>query len=170
MNLPQLFQMQKVLDERIVKEHELEGKALLQSKVLALRVEIGELANEWRGFKFWSTDQEANRYVYGGLDEIISRPLLEEYVDCLHFILSIGLGLCVDLTLETLKIEPFFYNNIIEQFNRLFILEWDSRFGYEAGLGLFVALGEMLGFTWEEIEEAYLKKNKINHKRQSEGY
>lgn len=170
MNLSQLFQMQKVLDERIVKEHELEGQALLQNKVLALRVEIGELANEWRGFKFWSANQEANRYVYGGLDEIISRPLLEEYIDCLHFILSIGLELGVDKSLETLDIKPFFCDKIAEQFNKLFILEWNFKFDYEFGLDLFIALGEMLGFTWGEIAAAYLEKNKVNHQRQDAGY
>ncbi|TCK01363.1 UNVERIFIED_ORG: dUTPase-like protein [Anoxybacillus amylolyticus] len=34
----------------------------------------------------------------------------------------------------------------------------------------FIALGEMLGFTWEEIEEAYLRKNAVNHERQNSGY
>lgn len=51
-NLSRLFQMQKVLDARIGKEHGLEGKDLLPKKILALQVELGELANKWRGFKF----------------------------------------------------------------------------------------------------------------------
>lgn len=159
MNLSQLFQMQKVLDERIVKEHELEGQALLQNKVLALRVEIGELANETRCFKYWSKKSASERKI-----------ILEEYVDGLHFILSIGLELGVDKSLETLDIKPFFCDKIAEQFNKLFILEWNFKFDYEFGLDLFIALGEMLGFTWGEIEAAYLKKNKINHKRQDENY
>lgn len=29
---------------------------------------------------------------------------------------------------------------------------------------------QRLGFTWEQIEQGYLNKNKINHQRQSEGY
>jgi dimeric dUTPase (all-alpha-NTP-PPase superfamily) len=34
----------------------------------------------------------------------------------------------------------------------------------------FFGLGEMLGFTWDEIEQAYFAKNKINHVRQETGY
>ncbi|WP_199427089.1 dUTP diphosphatase, partial [Thermaerobacillus caldiproteolyticus] len=26
------------------------------------------------------------------------------------------------------------------------------------------------GFTWEQIEEAYMKKNAVNHQRQESGY
>ncbi|PFR79191.1 dUTPase, partial [Bacillus cereus] len=44
MNLTKIFGMQKVLDTRIVKEHGLEGKNLFYNMILALQVEIGELA------------------------------------------------------------------------------------------------------------------------------
>lgn len=30
--------------------------------------------------------------------------------------------------------------------------------------------GEMLGYTWNEVEEAYMQKNAINHQRQDGGY
>jgi dimeric dUTPase (all-alpha-NTP-PPase superfamily) len=33
-----------------------------------------------------------------------------------------------------------------------------------------LSLGEFLGFTGEEIEQAYFAKNKINHVRQETGY
>lgn len=159
MNLPQLFQMQKVLDERIVQEHGIEGKVLLLEKVVALRVELAELANETRCFKYWSDKPAAEREV-----------ILEEYVDGLHFILSIGLELGVEKSLGNLKVEPYFYDKITEQFNKLFMLEWNFKFDYEFGLDLFIALGEMLGFNWREIEQAYLEKNKVNHQRQDDGY
>lgn len=58
MNLIKLFEMQKVLDDRIVREKRLEGRDTLPEKILALQVELGECANEWRGFKFWSEDRE----------------------------------------------------------------------------------------------------------------
>jgi len=87
MTLTELFQIQKKLDERIIKEHGLEGRDLLDKKILSLQVEIGELCQNWRGFKFWSKDQEprtkAERPVF---DESIGEhvfvkvnPLLEEY-------------------------------------------------------------------------------------------
>jgi dimeric dUTPase (all-alpha-NTP-PPase superfamily) len=45
-----------------------------------------------------------------------------------------------------------------------------SKFDYEFLLLRFIHLGEMLGFTWEEVEEAYLRKNAVNHQRQNSGY
>src|SRR5690625_2283374 len=59
MNLEELFKIQAELDKRIVEKHGLQNEDLLDKKILALQVELGELANEWRGFKFWSEDQKA---------------------------------------------------------------------------------------------------------------
>lgn len=64
MNLYKLFKIQAKLDEKIVKEKGLEGQDLLDKKILALQVELGELANEWRGFKFWSNDQKPRTVKY----------------------------------------------------------------------------------------------------------
>jgi len=36
--------------------------------------------------------------------------------------------------------------------------------------GYFIGLGEMLGFSWKQVEDAYYAKNKINHERQDAGY
>ena len=41
---------------------------------------------------------------------------------------------------------------------------------YADVMHFFLSIGNALGFTPEEIEEAYLKKNKINYQRQKEGY
>src|SRR5690625_2546043 len=111
MNLSKLFKIQKQLDERIVKEKGLEGQDLLDKKILALQVELGELAQNWRGFKYWSNDQDPRikdykqmrcKWCNGSGDDGTGvcpdcrssgdvykeyNPLLEEYVDCLHFIL-----------------------------------------------------------------------------------
>src|SRR5690625_143976 len=101
MNLTKLFKTQAELDKKIVEEKGLQGQDLLDEKILSLQVELGELANEWRGFKFWSENQEPvteNLRVadYKESGEAILEtynPLLEEYVDCLNFVLSIGLDL-----------------------------------------------------------------------------
>src|SRR5690625_3424078 len=98
MNLSKLFRIQRKLDEHIEKEHPRRpGEDRLAKKILALQVELGECANEWRGFKFWSNDQEPrtkhNIFKHGirlnPVDKQIN-PLLEEYVDCLHFFISIA--------------------------------------------------------------------------------
>lgn len=197
-----LFTMQKQLDEHIVTEKGLEGQDLLPEKILALRVELGELANEWRGFKFWSEDREPNKWkecevctdqpgyleiqieneiievecpICQGHSEIyVGNRLLEEYVDCLHFILSIGL----DLNME--HITPYPYgcpssSTIPRIFTSLmanieYFLEDEDEYNYAMYFCQFIGLGEMLGFSWDQIIQAYLEKNQINHKRQEGGY
>lgn len=203
MNLNKLFDKQRELDARILLEKGLVGQDLLDKKILALQVELGELANEWRGFKFWSNDQKARMWyerechacrgkgefvvsVYGPEKEVCGycdgtgyeeqkNPLLEEYVDCLHFILSIGLEYQFDQWLEIITIEPIKLRGITEQFSMLMKTDWDFYEGgdggyYHEGVELFLGLGEMLGFSWEEIEQAYFDKNAINHQRQEQGY
>ncbi len=206
MNLTKLFETQDQLDDRIIKEKGLQGQDLLDKKILALQVELGELANEWRGFKFWSEDQEPRDTGYIDCDvcidqpgrheiicenEIISAPcpkcegyaevyvgdrLLEEYVDNFHFILSIGNDLnlykyeCVELIDLT--------GDITAQFNAVFQLigNWKkesllmNNYFYFEVVNEFLCLGKMLGFTWEQIEQAYYEKNEINHTRQENGY
>lgn len=220
MNLSKLFETQAALDEHIMQEHpELVGQNNLDWKILALQVELGECANEWRGFKKWSKDQKPRNSVEykcrhcngtgaGGIHhnsltgdcnkcagegEFYSSPLLEEYVDCLHFILSIGLEE-IDwydakaeiryIAWKELGYDSFHDSSIIRQFNGLFLdigtlydAAIDRAFDYqtvEDSYGnmcrTFTGLGEMLGFTWEQIEQAYYDKNKINHERQESGY
>ena len=81
MDLQKLFEIQAELDCRINNEHPLqEGEDRLAKKILALQVELGELANELpEVFKFWS-NKKNNR-----------KKALEEFCDALHFLLSIGL-------------------------------------------------------------------------------
>ncbi|MFD1206663.1 dUTP diphosphatase [Sporosarcina contaminans] len=190
MNLIKLFETQRVLDDRIIKEKGLEGQDLLPMKILALQVELGELANEWRGFKFWSENQKSNTFYPcldcggGGHDFIKNcvscdgtgkggNPLLEEYVDCLHFILSIGLTIGstnprVEFPITGGRSKEFTtvrFNECLRFANLLLDDDYyDLLFQY------FMDLGYMLGFTWGQIEQAYYAKNQINHERQATGY
>jgi len=177
MNLEKLFKIQAELDKRIIEKHGLQNEDLLDKKILALQVELGELANEWRGFKFWSEDRELRTEIFITSPKpneplvVKKNPLLEEYVDCLHFILSIGLDSFEELT--TFKhYQPLKMRNVVDQFGELFyyVSGLIGEEKYIKIVALFLGLGEMLGFTWEQIETAYLEKNKINHERQESGY
>jgi len=197
LNLAKLFELQRKLDEHIEKEHPRKpGEDRLAKKILALVVELGELANEARFFKYWSYNQKPRTEELGecplckGTGDlgtvwaenciecrgtgkvVVKNPLLEEYVDCLHFLLSIGLDENIG-TLEWEQIEPWKRESIIDQFIDLFdctvrlktdITEYVVIWDY------FIGLGEMLGFSWEEVEEAYMRKNAVNHERQESGY
>lgn len=162
MKLDQLFLMQKELDSKIEEQHGLKKEELFDRKVLALQVEIGELANETRCFKFWSLKPSSPKEV-----------ILEEYVDGLHFILSLGLTLNYSMDIETEASAKM--GSVTEQF--LVVYQLISQFResrdedtYQILFASFIHLGELLHFEWKEIEQAYYKKNEVNHERQQTGY
>lgn len=208
MNLSNLFEAQKALDERIIEEKGLQGQNLIPKKVLALITELGECANEWRGFKFWSEDRkprtkeicplckgrkEIEIWIYEGVDsydlevfcplcdgtESDKNPLLEEYVDSLHFALSLviethgGQKLPVHIPASRRlgeRIENYF---IDIAHSATAILRGNKTANIMAAyetLGSILGLGQALGFTEQQIEAAYFAKNKTNHKRQATGY
>ncbi len=163
MDLRELFEMQKGLDEHIAEKHQLQTDNLISRKVLALLVELGELANETRCFKFWSVKGASPKEV-----------ILEEFVDGVHFILSIGLdcGFEGDVQVEDLVVIE---ENVTNQF--LSMYETVHRFSAERSLNAYRSmlenyfiLGQLLGFASDEIKEAYISKNEVNYKRQKEGY
>lgn len=168
MNISKLFEMQRELDEHIIKEKHLEGQNLLPNTILALQVELGELANEWRGFKHWSNDQEMRR-----------EKALEEYVDCLHFFLSIA-HQCGYKADDLYSYEDTLEGDAVYIFNEMFLhvgrlaFIGDERMRktmFRSVLYIFFNFGEQkLGFSWEEVVKAYLDKNAVNHQRQMNGY
>lgn len=203
MNLTKLFELQAQLDADIETKHPVqEGEDRFGKKVLALLVELGELANEYRGFKYWSKDQQARTkeecetcdgvgwYYWYSLESKVEckhcngvgshNLLLEEYVDCLHFILSIGNDVYgglngaqirevlrdVEESDETVNIESTF----IVLFSCVPGVLLGVYFEYRNVLTIFLSLGLQLGFTWEQIEQAYYDKNKENFARQERGY
>ncbi|MDQ0338012.1 dimeric dUTPase (all-alpha-NTP-PPase superfamily) [Caldalkalibacillus uzonensis] len=161
-NLQPLFEIQKELDDKIIAKHGLFHQNLIPKKILALEVELGELANETRCFKFWSIKPPSPRDI-----------ILEEYVDALHFVLSIGLEKGFD---QLVRIEK---RNIavteVEAFHQVFdcitrFAQTEDGQAYQALFQSVIDLGQRLGFSWEEIEQAYKKKNEVNHQRQEQGY
>ncbi|OMC87444.1 hypothetical protein BK128_08435 [Viridibacillus sp. FSL H7-0596] len=200
MNLTKLFEAQAALDRDIELHHPVEdGEDRLSKKILALLVELGECANEWRGFKFWSNDQEPEtlewvecsscdgkgvRLDWGamqfweceeckGTGDHLQKcnDLLEEYVDCLHFILSIGNQIKCDVF--SIDVQHYHEEPTVD---KQFLLVMDHVIGlqdddyYTELMHSFIHLGFMLGFTETQIEQAYYDKNKINFERQKRGY
>jgi dimeric dUTPase (all-alpha-NTP-PPase superfamily) len=164
MNLVPLFNAQKILMDRIEKEHpQQENENRFNKRILALYVEVGECANEYRGFKFWSNDQEQRK------------STLEELIDVFHFIMDLGLWIGIDATRYDLVEFPEGHNDIDGAFLGLYdsinLFEAYKNFAaYDVLISSFIILGACLGFTWEEIEAAYYEKNKVNHTRQDNDY
>lgn len=194
MNLQLLFKEQQLLRDKIAYN----GPDRFEKLVLALLVELGECANEWRGFKFWSKNQKPRTKIFciachgtgenyhpingvqitcphcdGEGIENTANPLLEEYVDGFHFVLELGIELEIDIT--QLEWDCHKAASITKQFTDIYYLatylqENQKFYAYDMLIHAYIQLGEMLGFTWEQIEQAYMEKNAINHERQEQGY
>ena len=173
MNWTLLFQNQAKLDNHIEEKHPREeGEDRLQKKVVAFQVELGEMANEWRGFKFWSENQSPKP-----MSKVLNKsyhPMLEEFIDVVHFTASIGLELGID----SYKLEPYEKGSSDEIklvqdlfFTSSFIGYRHDQFNmYNVLINCVDHLGTELGFTDEEIMDAYENKNATNFKRQESGY
>ena len=82
MDLTELFKKQAELDEVIAKNHHVSYASTRKERILALIVEIGELANATRCFKYWSNKGSEAKDI-----------VLDEYADGLHFFLSLGIDI-----------------------------------------------------------------------------
>lgn len=161
MILKELFELQRKLDQKIIVNHNLQEDFLLKKKILALQVEIGELANETRCFKYWSKKGPSEKSI-----------ILEEYVDCIHFILSIGIEKIYEDVLLDIKQNNF---SITDQFLNIYIdindfIVCQSKDHYITLFEDFLSLGISLDFSKEDIINKYLEKNEINHNRQENDY
>ncbi|MEI5909426.1 dUTP diphosphatase [Bacillus spongiae] len=134
--------------------------------VLAFLVELGELANETRCFKFWSKKPPSEK-----------KKILEEYSDGFHFVLELGIEIEYDFS-EPITISDVPNTTIEQHFLKLsqqicsmrYWSKGGNAFFYKHLLDDYIKLGMLLGFSWEEIVQAYYKKNEINHTRQESGY
>ncbi len=161
MNLSQLFTMQRELDS-FIRENSDVPTDVFREKGLALIVELAELANETRSFKFWSTKGPS-------ANEII----LEEYVDSIHFLLSLG------IEKEFTQVTQWPEGEVTGDLTELFLKTMESitRFLHELTIQSYEnvwihygAIARKLGFTYEDIINAYIAKNEENYERQKTGY
>ncbi|WP_078597132.1 dUTP diphosphatase [Evansella clarkii] len=192
MNLNELFPEQKKLDEHIIQEHKLQGKDLSKKKAVSLLTELFECVNEARFFKFWSEDQSPKTKVLDSetwhelgcptseeelekIDESNWRnPLLEEYIDSIHFTLSNANDYGYH---EHEYKDPGSYdlNNLVLGIAQLiatlpYVRKEDKHKNIEILFNYLIKLGYMFGFNEETVKQAYYEKNKVNHQRQKNGY
>ena len=159
MDLNKLFKAQAELDKHIVEEKGLQGQDLLKKKTVALICELYECVNESRFFKFWS-NKSMNR-----------DNALEEYADTIHFAISIANDVGLD-DYEFGDSRSRDLNDLTLGITNLATLipERPTKNNVRTLLNLIIKLGYQLGFTEDEVIEAYHSKNKENHLRQETGY
>ena len=160
-NLSELIPLQAQLDERIMALHHEKRSSTRVKRILALIVEINELANETRCFKYWSLKGPSSESI-----------LLEEFSDTMHFIISLGIDLDLNEMLFEANEEPFDLTALFIQWINAstdliehFDLEHFNRVGR-----LMASMAKALNFNENACIETYYAKNKTNHIRQSEAY
>lgn len=161
MKLHNLFEMQKELDLFIQANREV-NEDVFRKKGLALLVELAELANETRCFKFWSTKGMSERSV-----------ILEEYVDSIHFLLSLG----IEKGLDVLEMWPeaVAEGDLTELFLGTFqavqqFLAEPSMANYKDVWSWYGAIALAMEYGYDEVLDAYIQKNQTNYDRQHKGY
>ncbi|WP_088033492.1 dUTP diphosphatase [Evansella clarkii] len=181
MNLNELFPVQKKLDEHIIQEHNLQGKDLSKKKAVSLLTELFECVNEARFFKFWSENQKPrtkdvriSNIREDGMDTEFFNPLLEEYIDSIHFTLSNANDYGYH---EHEYKDPGSYdlNNLVLGIAQLiatlpYVRKENQHKNIEMLFNYLIKLGYMFGFNEETVKQAYYEKNQVNHQRQKNGY
>lgn len=200
MNFKKLQEMQRALDDAILKEKpEITAEERFEKTCVALSVEIAELANTAEHFKFWKENKgkiDDESFIPYGLKRTNNKKtnfmidtsngdiipieqahkltLVEEASDCLHFILSLANQLGFDINQvksRTMYLEEAYID-----------LQWRistfQRNGKERDvdyycyeiISSFFTYVGNLGILLPELEQAYYDKNEINYQRLREGY
>ena len=160
-----MLRKQAKLDKSIMKEYGLEK--LDEEKLnLAILDEVGELTHELKGNWCWWKKTQA---------PVDDDKVLGELVDIWHFVLSYQNhfndcenGILNDLMFER-NSEGILYLLLINEYKLSGELTDLATFDIYK-IERLVAISEYLGFTIEDVYQAYCDKNKVNYRRLKEGY
>lgn len=145
MNLQKLYDFQNQLDLEMQAKIDVQGKLLLSQKLLALQVKVGELASETQCYKYWISRKSQSR-----------KLILEKYIECIYFILSIGVEKGFNETEFEVKEVEY---ELTEHFLNLFIdmndfMVCSSKDHYITIIEDLLSLSLFFGFTENDIVNA----------------
>lgn len=163
--IKEMLKMQAKLDEAIMKEY---GLICIYEENLSFAIldEVGELTHELKANWCWWKKTQA---------PVDNDKVLGELVDVWHFLLSYqnhfsngekGIEYTCTFKRNSKNILSLMRNNefgLTVAFSDLVSWKWNK-------LERATAITEYLGFTIEDVYQAYCGKNKINYQRLKEGY
>jgi len=160
MKLNDLKQKQEKLDRYIFRKHNTNRNQTRENRTIALFVEWIELYNLTKDHKYWSKSIP------------VREKMLEEYVDCIHFCLSLAYDYELDLSYKIKNYKP---RTLKEHYNILLQLHSNALLNptkttYKNFIKHIVNLGIFFNFTEEEVINAYNEKHEINYVRQEQNY
>lgn len=162
--LKEMFQMQRTLNENILNEF---GEEVMTEEKLELAIidELGELTHELKGeWCWWKKSQKP----------VDRKRVLEELVDVYHFVLTSEMTWRYSSNDDTIDIILIKYEYSINHFDelekeRLDYLIGDISYSYDK-LKVLLQLTKCLQFSFDEVYQEYLNKNKVNYERLKNGY
>lgn len=163
--IKEMLKMQAKLDEAIMKEY---GLYTIYEENLSFAIldEVGELTHELKGSWCWWKKTQA---------PVDDKKVLGELIDVWHFVLSYqnhfnggenGILNALMFIRNSDNIFKLLMTNEYKLSETLTDLAtWNIH-----KMERLIAISEYLGFTIEQVYEAYGDKNKINYQRLKEGY
>ena len=163
--IKEMLPMQSKLDTSIMNAYGL-TEINKENLKMAILDEVGELTHELKGSWCWWKKTQA---------PVDNKKVLGELVDVWHFVLSyqnhFNFG---KETLYSYLNEKKYSDGYLEHFREgylnlpiaLTLLVSDGNYIIE----MLIAITEYIGFTIEQVYEAYCGKNKINYQRLESGY
>ena len=159
--LQELFIAQEKLDATIAQNHGISYKTTRHRRLMACLVEIGELANATRCFKYWSNKGPDKKEV-----------MLDEFADGLHFLLSLGVDKGYEY--EQIEVEDddlSLTDSLIKSYDlAVRYNENQTRENYHELFKNYLRALFKIGYSWKEAKEAYYLKLAENHHRQETNY
>lgn len=178
LDLTTLLQQSIRLDRDITAKQQIHWKPTerLQNAMVSLDVELAEMANTSEWFKVWKIHKGK-----ADVGKTSRETLLNEYVDAMDFfflvaaiqqwthlipmtpekIAELANGRSTDLSKQYLAIKHLLYD---AYFNH-------RQVSYQHAWHVFLKLGLVdFGFSQDEIQAAFIAKNKVNEQRQADNY
>ena len=163
--IKEMLQMQEKLDESIMKEYGL-NEIDEENLRMAILDEVGELTHELKGdWCWWKKTQP----------QVDEEKVLGKLVDVWHFVLSYqnnfngGENGILNASMFERNSENILYLLMINDYKLSKTLTDLSTCNIHK-MERLIAISEYLGFTIEQVYEAYCDKNKVNYQRLKEGY
>lgn len=163
--IKEMLPMQARLDKSIISAYGLTDINKEDLK-MAILDEVGELTHELKGEWCWWKKTQA---------PVDDKKVLGELVDIWHFVLSyqnyFNFGKETLLSfLDEVEISDRFLERFREGYLTLPIALTLLVSDGNSIIEMLIAITEYIGFTIEQVYEAYCGKNKINYQRLKEGY
>ena len=160
MDFTTIFKKQILLDNAIEKEHKVSKSETRDKKILALIVEIAEFANEVQIFKYWKKNKKIDK-----------EKILEEFVDAIHFFVSLGYLFQIDALIEPKITSNDQTAQLLSIYSALGKLsEKPKKENLIEAFSLYMGIAKLLQITDEDILKSYERKNKINFERIANNY